>query len=195
VGIDQEADADSLMDARTSIQGEFGFALFNRLGTNLQDRLIAAERFWLSCTDGANAQSFAWDTYAALQCTFRCSLRGVSPPDIKDTEYYQYAQKSAEVCGLGKLSDCLLTVKRSAIRETLQGSDQTLGSCVVAFLLVSNADTLRTIAQTHASFITDVAHVIDCRHGHGNEPIPLPKDEIRKLRKAAYTTIKTLLEA
>jgi hypothetical protein len=32
------------------------------------------------------------------------------------------------------------------------------------------------------------------RRGHGNEPLPLPKAEIAKLRKAALSTIKTLLE-
>jgi len=32
------------------------------------------------------------------------------------------------------------------------------------------------------------------RRGHGNEPLPLPKAKIAKLRKAAFSTIKTLLE-
>ena len=189
----EDAHADSLLDARTGIQREFGFILFNRIETNLQDRLIAAERFWLSCADGDDALVFACDVYAALQGVFRRSLDGVLPPDVQDTEYVSTAQKNAEAHGLGPLPACLLTVKRSAIRETLTGNDQTLQSCVVAFLLVSSGDTLSAIAQTHPSFIADAAHVVDSR-GHGNEPLPLPRDDIRTLRKAAYTIIKTLLE-
>jgi hypothetical protein len=191
---DMEALTDSLLDARTSIQGEFGFALFNRLGTNLQDRLIAAERFWLSCKDGDGSLAFACDLYAALQAAFRRSLSGVLPPDVRDSEYVATAKKNAEACALGDLPECLLTVKRIAIRETLLGNDQTLQSCIVAFLLVSPADALNAIAQTHPSFIADVAHVIELR-GHGNEPLTLSKDDIRSLRKAAYTTITTVMEA
>lgn len=190
---DNEAISDALMDARTSIQSEFGFALFNRLGTNLQDRLIAAERFWLSCKNGDDSLAFACDLYAALQAAFRRSLTGMLSPDVRDSEYIVTAKKNAEACALGDLPECLLTVKRSAIRETLHGNDQTLQSCIVAFLLVSPADALNAIAHAHPSFIADVAHVIELRR-HGNEPLPLSKDNIRGLRKAAYTTIKTLLE-
>lgn len=193
-GVDTEAALDTLMNARTSIQSEFGFALFNRLGPNLQDRLIVAEQFWLSCSDGDDALAFTCDLYAALQAVFRRSLTGVLPPDIGDSEYVATAKRNAMACALGDLPECLLTVKRTAIRETLLGNDQTLQSCIVTFLLVSPAEALNAIAQTHPSFIADVAHVIELR-GHGNEPLPLSKDDIRSLRKSAYTTITTLLEA
>lgn len=191
--VDQSLVADSLMDARTSIQGEFGFALFNRLGINQQHRLINAERFWLTCTDGDDAIAFACDVYAALQNALRRPLAGSLPPDIKESDYSLRAQERADECGFGKLPDCLLTVKRSAIRETLQGNDQSLQSCVVALLLIADSAALEAIACTQPSFITDIAHVIDVR-GHGNEPLPLPRDSTRKLRTAAYTTLKTLLE-
>jgi len=192
--VDQEIVADSLLDARTSLQGEFGFALFNRLGTNLQDRLIGAERFWLFCQDGDDALAFVCDLYAALQSTFRRSLTGALPPEVKDTEYCAKAQEKADACGLGRLQECLYTAKRSAIRDTLQGNDQTLQSCVVAFILVSDPDTLLAIAHVHHSFLADIAHIVEKR-GHGNEPLPLPKDEILKLRKATFASIKTLMEA
>ena len=42
---DKDVQGDALLDARASIQVELGFKLFNRLGTNLQDRLVHAERF------------------------------------------------------------------------------------------------------------------------------------------------------
>jgi hypothetical protein len=190
---DKEAISYALMDARTSIQSEFGFALFNRLGTNLQDRLIIAEQFWLSYSDGDDALAFTCDLYAALQLAFRRSLTGVLPPDVKDSEYVATAQKNANACGLGDLPECLLTAKRSAIRETLVGNDQTLQSCVVSFLIVSDIDTLKAIAQSQNSFLNDVSLVIDLR-GHGNEPLLLRKHCIRRLRQSAYTTIKTLME-
>lgn len=193
-GANREAVLDAMMDARTSIQNEFGFAMFNRLGTTLQDRIIVAEQFWLSCSDGDDALAFACDLYAALQAAFRRSLTGALSPDIGESEYVTMAKKNAAECGLGDLPECLCTVKRTAVRDTLLGNDQTLQSCVVAFLLVSSDDTLKAIAQTHPSFVADVAHVIE-RRGHGNEPLPLSRDAIRSLRKSAYTTIKTLQEA
>jgi len=191
---DKEAISDALMNARTSIQSAFGFALFNRLGVNLQDRLIVAERFWLSCNDGDDALTFACDLYAALQAAFRSVLVGALPSEIGDSEYALDANQKAKECGLGDLPECMLAAKRSAIRETLMGNDQTLQSCIVAFLLVSPADALKAIAHAHPCFIADVAHIIELR-GHGNEPLPLSKDDIRSLRKAVHTTITTLLEA
>ena len=193
-GPDKDARADSLLDARASIQNEFGFKAFNRFGANLQDRLIHAERFWLSCKDGDDALVFACDLYAAVQSAFGKELVGKLPPDISDSEFVNAAGKKAANADLCKtLPECLRTVKILAIRQTLQGAGQTLGSCVIAFLLMSDSDTLRAIADSQPSFMDDIENVI-ARRGHGNEPLPLPKADIAKLRKASYSTIKTLLE-
>jgi len=193
-GTGKDARADSLLDAGASIQSEFGFKAFNSLGANLQGRLIQAERFWLaSKKDGDDAQVFACDLYAALQASFRQNLLIKLPPDVLDSELIAASQKKMHDSGLGELQECLRTVKPLAIRQTLQGNDQTLGACVIAFLLMSNDDTLRIIADTHPGFIDDIAFVIIIR-GHGNEPRPLPYADIAKLRKATYSTIKTLLE-
>lgn len=191
--VDKDAVADLLLDARSSIQGEFGFGLFNRLGTNLQDRLVYAERFWLSSRDGDEALAFACDLYAAMQRSFRQKLSGVLPPDFKDSEFLMAAQKSSSESGLGEMPECLCTVKPFAIRKTLQGDDQTLGACVVAFLLVSDTETLRSVADIQPYFLFNIEEVIN-RRGHGNEPLPLSKSDIGKLRKSTYSTIKTLLE-
>ena len=64
---------------------------------------------------------------------------------------------------------------------------------MIAFLLMADDDTLRVIANTHPCFIDDIASIITMR-GHGNEPRSLPKVDIKKLRKATYSTIKTVLE-
>jgi hypothetical protein len=191
---DKEAIADIMLDSRTNIQSEFGFKYFNRLGTKLQDRLIYAERFWLSCKDEDDVCAFVYDLYTALQVMFRKKLEGVLPPDIDDSEFIVQSQSNAKKAGLGELSVALRTVKPLMVSQTLQGYDrQTLGACVVAFLLVSDNDSLEKVCEIQPSFLSDVANIISLRD-HGNEPVPMKKDEIKTLRKSAYSTIKTLLE-
>ncbi|MGB4097941.1 MAG: hypothetical protein WBM02_00865 [bacterium] len=190
---DKDLIADALFDARTSIQNEFGFRVFNRLGRNLQDRLIHAERFWLSCQDNHDAQTFACDVYAATQNALRHSLSGALPPDVKDSEFVTRAQESAAKYGLGELPASLCNIKQIAIRKTLQGESQTLGASVIAYLLMSDENTLLSIASIQPSFLTDIELIIT-RRGHGNQPLFLLKEDINKLRKAALSTIKTLRE-
>lgn len=185
--------ADSLLEARTSVQSEFRFMVLHRLGANLQDRLVQAERFWLSCKVNDDARHFVCDLYAALQANFRRWLSGKLPPNIMDSDLITSAQRKARESGFGDLPECLHTVRPLAIRETLQGNDPTLGACVVAFLLMSDDDTLHSIAHTQPSFIDDITKII-AKRGHGNEPLRLPKTEVAELRKAAYNTIKVLIE-
>ena len=192
---DEDGHADSLLEARASIQGEFGFRVFNRLGTNIQDRLIYAERFWLATKDRDedDASTFAYDLYAALQATFARQLLGRLPPDVDDSNLIGTARAIARDHNLGGLPECLTTVRPLATRKTLQGSAQSLGACVIAFLLMADDDSLQILADCHPSFITDVSRIITLR-GHGNEPLPLQREEIAKLRKAAFSIIKTLIE-
>ena len=190
---DKDVIADTLLDARTSIQVEFGFKLFNLMGSNLQDQLVYAERFWLSCKDDDDSLDFACDLYAALQRAFNSKISGVLPPDLKDSEFFEEAQRNAMQAGLGQLPECLCTVKSSAVQRTLQGENQTLGACVVVFLIVAEADALRMIADCQPSFLADIGCLIQQR-GHGNLPLPLPKDGIAKLRKQGFSIIKSLFE-
>lgn len=191
---DRNFRADALLDARASIQSEFGFKTFNRVGANLKERLVHAERFFLSCKDGDDGIGFVRELYAALQSAFEMSLVGKLPPDADDDQLIESAGRkatSAKLCS--ELPDSLRTVRALAVRQTLQGSGQSLGACVLAFLLMSDDDSLRSLADAQPSFVNDVANVI-ARRGHGNEPLPLPKADTAKLRKASYKTIKTLIE-
>lgn len=191
---DKNAEGDALLDARTSIQAEFGFSLFNRLGTNLQDRLIHAERFFLSCNDGDDAATYVGDIYAAAQASFEKPLAGRLPPDADDIQLIGMAESKAVATDLCEvLPDNLRTVKTLAIRQTLQGNSQSLGACVIAFLLVSDEDNLAAIHDMQPTFIGDMENLITQR-GHGNEPLPLTKDKIAKLRKKALSIIKIFLE-
>lgn len=192
--LDKDVRADYLLDARASIQNEFGFKAFNRLGANLQERLVHAERFWLSCESDDDALGFVSDLYAAFQSLFGMALTGKLPPDVDDTELIKTAENKAVDAALCKeFPESLNRVKPSAIRLTLQGSSQTLGACVITFLLMADDDTLSALSESQPSFVNDMANIIS-RRGHGNEPLPLPKDDIAILRKSAFTTIKTLME-
>lgn len=191
---DQDALGDVLLDARTSIQTEFGFRLFNRLGANLQDRLIHAECFFLSCHDGDDALAYIRDIYAAVQASFQKALAGRLPPDTSDTQLKDMAEGKAAGAGFcARLPESLRTVKILAIRDTLQGGSKTLGACILAWLLVADADELAAIRDVQPSLLDDAANLIT-RRGHGNEPLPLPKVEVAKFRKTALSTIKTLIE-
>ena len=192
--LDKDVQADELLDARASIQAEFGFKLFNRLSMHLQDRLIHAERFFLSCHDGDDAMTFVCDLCGAAQASFEKFMAGRLPPEASDTQLIGMAESkaaAADLCAI--LPESLRTVKTLAVRQTLQGGTQTLGACVIAFLLMSDEDALAAIYDIQPSFINDMANLI-IRRGHCNQPLPLPKAEIAKLRKAALTTIKILME-
>lgn len=63
-----DAYADVLLDARASIQDEFGFGAFNRLGTNVKERLVHAERVFLSWRE----ETMLWHSSAT-------SMRQCSP--------------------------------------------------------------------------------------------------------------------
>lgn len=193
-GPNGNARADSLLDARASIQNEFGFKTLNRLGANLKERLVHAQRFFLSCKDGDDGLAFVLELYAALQSTFEMVLAGKLPPDVEDAGLVGLAcERAVSIKLCSELPTSLQTVKPLAVRQTLQGRGQSLGACVLAFLLMADDDRLRAVADAQPSFVSDVTNVITSR-GHGNEPLPLPKADIAELRKAAYKTIKTLIE-
>lgn len=189
-----DAYADVLLDARASIQDEFGFGAFNRFGANVKERLVHAERVFLSCQEGDDALAFVRDLYAAMQSVLELSLNRWLPPDMTDALIIEAAQDRAIESGLcHRLPPSLRTVRASAVRQTLQGSGQSLGACMIAFLLMADELVLKSIAATRPSFVDDVAALI-ARRGHGNEPLPLASTDVAKLRKASYKIIKALIE-
>ncbi|MDR2596003.1 MAG: hypothetical protein LBC76_01660 [Treponema sp.] len=194
---DKDFIADIMFDSCANIQNEFGLHNYNQLGKNMQDWLKKAEQSWLSWKDGDNALWFVNDLYAALQAMFRKILTGTLPPDAGNSGFIDDALTNAMKAGLvkppeSKLPESLQTVNLRRISQTLQGDNQTLGSCAIAFLLVYK-DILQKVSEYQPLFIYDVAE-IDKLSAHGNEPLFLKKDEIKKIRKSVYSTIKTLLE-
>lgn len=192
--LDKDALGDALLDARASIQAALGYKLYNYLGSNLQDRLVYAERFFLSCQDGDDAMAYVNDLYAAVQASFQRALAGKLPPDASDTQLKDMAEaKAVDADFCARLPESLRTVKTSAVRQTLQGGSQTLGACILAWLLTADTDELAEVHDVQPSLLDDTVNLITGR-GHGNEPLLLPKIEVVKLRKAALLTIKTLIE-
>ena len=112
-------------------------------------------------------------------------MAGKLPPDTNDAQLNSTAESKAIEAGFcAVLPESLLTVKTLAVRQTLQGGSQSLGACVIAFLLVSDEDVLTSIYDVQPSFVDDMASLI-IRRGHGNEPLPPPGD-IGHLRKSAH---------
>lgn len=190
----KDAIGDALLDARASIQAELGHKLYNHLGSNLQDRLVYAELFFLSCQDEDDAMAYVNDLYAAVQAAFQRALIGKLPPDVNDTQLRDMTEAKAIEAGFcTALPESLRTVKTSAVRKTLQGESQTLGACLLAWLLAADTDELAEVHDVQPFLLVDTANLINLRL-HGNEPVPLPKMEVVKLRKKALSTIKTLIE-
>jgi len=121
-------------------------------------------------------------------------LAGRLPPDASDAQLIGMAESKAVEAKLCEaLPASLRTVKTLAVRQTLQGASQSLGACVLAWLLVTDADALAQFQEAQPTFMDDMANLIALR-GHGNEPRYLPRNDIERLRKAAFTTIRTLME-
>nr|WP_199897432.1 hypothetical protein [Acetobacter persici] len=162
--LNKDAQGDALLDARASIQAEFGFRLFNRLGMNLQERLADAECFVLSCHDEDDASAYIGDLYAATQASFEKVLADRIPPDISDEHLIDTAADKAvkaKLCAV--LSESLRTVRIDAVRQTLQGGSQSLGACVIALLLVSDDNALAAIYDALPTFLGDVTNLITLR--------------------------------
>lgn len=192
-GVPRNIHADLLLDARASLLDAFGFQPFAKLGPDTQNALLEAERFWLVAEEGDDAREFVLSLYAALQGVLRSFLGGAAPLGLTEREYKESARDRARRAGLGDLPPGIETVNPRRIREALQGRDISVGASVLALLLTSTDGRLAALAQNQRTFLADV-EVLQERRGHGNEPIPTPKVDIRKLRQTAFTTLVTLLD-
>lgn len=181
---------------RIYVQEYYGIAVFNKMGENLQQRLISAESFWHDlgqsqhCED---AMPFVCNLYAATQIAFKKHLYRNLPPDILDSEILTTAENKAKNVGFLKIPDCIRGTRISMVRQTIQSQDQTLGAAVLAFLIIADEETLTMIYNRQPDFLDAINEIIMAR-GHGNQILPLEVGGVEKLRKKVYTTVKTLLE-
>ena len=190
---DAAAGADLRLAARTSLLDALGYQTFNRLGLSAQSSLQAAEQFWLTSKDGDDARAFISSLYATLQGVLRSFLDEAQQVACPEDQYFERAAENAQRAGLGFIPPALTTVNPRRIRSTLQGDDPSLGASVIAQLLTSSDEVLVAIAERQPDFLSVVA-VIHGRRGHANQPAPMGRDELSRLRRKTLTTVVTLLE-
>lgn len=192
VGTPAPSQADRRLDARTSLLNTFGHSTFGRLGPSAQEALLRAELFWLVPGDGDDAREFVFNLYSALQGILFGCLTGVAPSEITEDGFRALANERAERTGLGRLPPELGTVSLRRIRDTLQGNDRTLGASAYALLLMASDEFLERLALADSRFLTTIANIHATRR-HGNEPVPMSKDDVAKLRRSALASIDALL--
>jgi len=192
VGSPSPSQADRRLDARTSLLNNFGHSTFSKLGPSAQEALRRAEELWLVHEDGDDARELVFSLYSALQGIIFRYLTGVAAPEIAEDGFRALANERAERAGLGRLPPELETVNLRRIRDTLQGHDRTLGASACALLLMASDEFLERLALADSHFLGTIASIPATRK-HGNEPIPLSKDDVAKLRRSALASIDALL--
>ena len=87
----------------------------------------------------------------------------------------------------------LQTVRPEMIRKTLDGDDQTLGACVIAWLLLSTDNDLRYAATKLPTFLSDIENIL-ARSKHANHICMMSGREFDAICHSTYNLIKTILE-
>lgn len=179
--------------ARLNIQSFFGYSQFSNMSSNLQNRLFAAEQFFINFRDNENARDFIEKITAVFQCRFEEILSYKLPPSLDDKQILLFAQLKANEAGLGDLPKRIQSTRLNSVVKTLHGGRSTLGACTIAFLIMLKQDDLQMIAQNNPLFLSVLAQCIDLRE-HGNQTINMHRKELANLRSQAYSAIATLME-
>lgn len=189
-----EAVADARFEARTSLIQYYGYSSFNKeLSEISQERLVDAECFLSTFSEGEDALPFIGDLYAVLQNELSRRTEPASIRAASDKALSEAILEKSERYGIAPLPSSLSTVKPTNIRKALQGRDETtLGAVAVAFMLTSEEDDVGDILTRQTSFFDDIGEIITAR-GHLNEIKQLDRDEIDQYRSKAYKTIETLM--
>lgn len=191
-GTPSDTQADRRLDARTSLLSTLGHSVFGKLGPSAQEALLGAELFWLVCRDGDDALEFVFNIYSTLQGILFRFLTGIAPSELPEDGYLALASERAARAKLGRLPPELETVNLRRVRETLQGNDRTLGASALALLLKASDELLERLVHDDPGFLTTIA-TIHVARGHGNEPVPMLRDDVTKLRRSAFASIEALL--
>ena len=187
-----EVDDDSIR-ARVAMQDQFGLAAFMRFDSRLQDSLVRSEvfRFYHAHSKGRiDVLEGVNELYASVQSAFRSFLVGGRNGQVM----IECAAHRAKDAGIGELPISLRTVRESMLRRTLDGDDQTLQACAVAWLVLSDDDVIHRVVSRMPSFLTEIDRLI-VLSGHGNRSIWMSFEEFDSLCKNVFNIIKTLTEA
>lgn len=172
----------------------FTFSLWTDMDVNLKNYLISTERYrQFEFSDGGDdVMPMIRDGYSALQALFRLSLKQGTFAKVDESQYKRTARERSKRFGI-VYPDGLDSVREQMIIATLEGNDQTLGACLIAFLLMMNDDVLADIAATTPDLLEQVVRVIFLRQ-HGNVIVPMKKEEVREFCKSVYEVTKVILE-
>lgn len=191
-GEDDGVANDARISARVALQDVFGVSAFEFMDARLRDILINAEVFRRDHVDDEgrfDALCGVNELYAAAQSAFRPLLIG----GRRDSSAADYAARRAVDAGFGPLPSSLKTVRESMLSRTLDGDDQTLQACAVAWLIVTDDDILSRVAARMPSFLADIDKLI-ALDGHGNQSISMCFGELDSLCENVYNIIKILTE-
>lgn len=186
--------ADQRQAAMAKMLRFFTFSLWTDMDENLKNYLISTERYrqFEYIDGGDDVMPMVRDGYAALQALFRICLKKGGSTRVDETHYKREARRRAEKFGI-IYPDGLDSVREQMITMTLDGHDQTLGACMIAFLLTMSDDVLADVASTTPDLFALVARIISLRQ-HGNNIVTMGKDEVRDFCKSVYEVTKVLLE-
>ena len=189
---DDDAIVDNRFNARLNLQLSFGIYSFDRMDSNLQESLLQVEMFRQSVPDNIEFDVLPCinHLYAAVQCAFRTLPEGKRPESVS----IETAAQKAKKAGWEELPKSLSAVRIDMIKRTLDGSDQTLGSSVVAWLLMANCDLLRQVAVKLPEFLFDIDNLLALRK-HGNQTCVMQSAELNNRIQTIYQLIKIITEA
>jgi len=191
--IDPEVSADLRLLARNRLIQDLGYDVFDRVGAEARQALLSAEQFLGVCADGDDGCVFITDLCSALQATLRHLFGGRGSIDLTDSQLRARAEERAVKAGLGNLPTALKTVKIKRVRNALSGNDPTLGSLVIALLIVSDEVLLENIANSLHRLLPFIADLLELR-GHANVPRPMTRAEALSLGKKVTDTVVTLAQ-
>lgn len=201
-----DASADIRLNARLALQDVFGVSAFDRMDSILRENLLQAEIFRQS-----HADSFAqgdkdnakqgdkndFDAlqcinylYAAAECAFRPLLAGERPASAS----IETAAQKAKCAGWREFPQSLRSVRPNNLQMTLDGNDQTLGACVVAWLLLADSDLLQQVAAKLPSFLSDIDNFLALSK-HANQSRMMQGTELAMRCQTIYRLINIITEA
>lgn len=194
-----QPDTDTVFDirfnARRSLQDFFGVAQFNSMDSVLQENLIQVELFLQFGSERNNEEEridalrCITNLYSAAECAFR-------PLIEKNHEIFSSFNaitEKVQLAGLGELPVALKTVRSDLLQKTLDGNDQTLGACLVVWLLRTGIEELKQIAIKMPAFLATMSQLLTLRE-HGNQICMLQKSELKQLCKSTYKVIDIIKE-
>ncbi len=196
VKLEDDAEIDIQLNARLTLQTVFGVCSFDKMDSTLQENLLQVEIFRQKHTSKTGEEQ-NFDAlpginylYAATQCAFHQFLHGDRPESIS----IKTVQQRAKDVGWTDFPLTLSKVNPEKIQQTLNGKNQTLGACVIVWLMVTDRTLLKQLADKLPFFLSNIDQLLTLRK-HGNQSCLMKKSELDNCIEHIYEIINTITEA